>query len=257
MAIVNTESFKLFESFIADSDNTYVFDKDTSVKGTKLLLNLIKDMNLDPMKTEDFKKGMMSLFNIELINMPDLENNRFILTPNHVSDLDALILGLLHPRIRTVAKTDWVENENLNYFLGLHYDLCGLERSSIQSLRTLLKDSVSYFNDSDDNKHYLVFSQGTISDINNNSLERISTIAQKISNKTDVPIVNMFIEQASFYEPTRVVFDEPMKLSRKDDFREIWLEREIAMQNALVPPARLPKLSHKHSNNNNPGDPFF
>lgn len=257
MAKINTESFKAFEKLVAGTDNTYAFNDETSVKGLGVLLEVIKDIGLDPMKTEDLRKGIMILFGIEIINMPDLENNRFIFTPNHVSDLDAIILGLLHPKIRIVAKNDWTNNQKLRPFLDIHYDLYGLDRMSLQSLRGLMTDAINYFNKSDENRHYLVFSQGTISDFNNNGLERISPIAQKISDKTGVPIVNMFVEQPSLYHPTRIVFDEPVKLSRKDDFRKIWLERETAMQKALVPPARLPKLSHKHANNNKPGDPFF
>lgn len=257
MAKVNTGSYEIFKALVAKTANTYVFNNETSVKGIEALLDVIKDMGLDPMKTEDLRKGMVLLFNIEVLNMPDLESNRFIFTPNHVSDLDALVLGLLHPKIRIVSKADWTKNEKLRQFLDIHYDLYGLDRTSLQSLRVLLTDSINYFNESDENKHYLVFSQGTISDFNNNSLDRVSSIAQSISNKTDVPIVNIFIEQVSLDDPTRIVFDEPMKLSKKDDFRKIWLEREAAMQKALAPPARLPKLSRKHANNNKPGDPFF
>lgn len=257
MAKVNAESFKIFEGLIAKTGDTYVFNDETSIKGIGVLFEVLKDMGLEPMKTDDLRKGIMSLFSVEILNMPDLENNRFIFTPNHVSDLDAIILGLLHPKIRIVAKNDWTNNEKLRQFLDIHYDLYGLDRMSLQSLRGLLTESINYFNDSDENKHYLLFSQGTISDFNNNSLERISSIAQKISDKTDVPIVNIFIEQASLYHPTRIVFDKPMKLSKKDDFRKIWLEREAAMQKTLVPPARLPILSYKHANNNKPGDPFF
>lgn len=242
---------------VKETAHTYAFDNKTSVNGIAALLNVIKDMGLDPMHTDDLSQGVMRLFNVEIINMPDLECNRFIFAPNHVSDLDALLLGLLHPRIRIVSKADWTQNEKIRRFLDTHFDLYGLDRTSLESLRALLTDSINYFNESDENKHYLVFSQGTISDFNNNSLERISSIAHSISNRTSVPIVNTFIEQVSLDQPTRIVFDEPMKLSKKEDFREIWLHREVAMQNALVPPARLPKLTHKHANNNKPGDPFF
>ena len=257
MAKIDTESFKIFEDLVAQTDNTYAFDEESSVKTNRVLLEIIKDMGLNPMRTEELRKGIMFLFNIEILNMPDLDNNRFIFTPNHVSDFDAIILGLLHPKIRIVAKSDWTNNEKLKPFLDMHYDLYGFDRTSLQSLRGLIADSVNYFNKSNENRHYLIFSQGTISDFNNNSLERISSVAQKISNKTDVPIVNVFVEQVSIYQPTRIVFDEPVKLSEKDDFRKIWLEREAAMQKMLVPPARLPRLLYKHANNNKPDDPFF
>lgn len=257
MSYREAKSFKQFESFIAETDNTYVFNDNTSVHGVGMLLQLIKDMGLNPMITSELKRAMLTLFHIETVNMPNLESGRYILAPNHVSDLDALILGLLYPRIRVVAKNGWMDNERLRQFLDLHYDLCGLDRSSIHSLRALLKESIRYFNESCENRHYLVFSQGTISDFNRNSPERISTIAHKISERTGVPILPVFVEQASLGEPTRIVFDEPATLSRKDDFRLFWLEREAAMQDALTPPARRPRLTEKHSNNNKPGDPFF
>ena len=257
MAKIDAASFRMFENLVIETDNTYTFNEETAVNAFGLLLEIVKNMGLNPMGTEDFKKGLMFLFNIEILNIPELAHGRFIFAPNHVSDMDALILGLLHPKIKMVSKNDWVDNEKLKQFLEIHYDLCGLDRTSLKSLRALLKDSISYFNDSNENKHYLVFSQGTISDFNHNSLERISPIAQKISVKTDVPIVCVFVEQVSLYQPTRIIFDKPMKLSKKDDFREIWLERITAMQETLVPPARLPILSYKHANNNKPGEPFF
>jgi len=252
-----TENLKVLKNFITNTGDTYAFDGETSIKTIEALLAVIKDMGLDPNKTEELRKGIIILFNIEIIDMPDLDNNRFIITPNHVSDFDALILGILHPKIRIVSKKDWTNNKELRKFLDIHYDLYGLDRTSLKSLRGLLKDSISYFNNDDEIKHYMVFSQGTISDFNNNSLERISSIAAKISKKTDVPIVNVFVEQVSLYHPTRIVFDKPMKLSKREHFSEIWLKREKAMQEALVPSARSPKLSHKHMNNNKPGDAFF
>lgn len=257
MSKPNTESYKKLEKLIAESGNTYAFSADASLECFKALFEIVKEMGFDPMKTDELRQGIMLLFNIEIINGPDFENNRFILTPNHVSDWDAIIFGLLYPKIRIVAKTDWTSNEKLKPFLDLHYNLYGLERTSLHSLRGLLADSIRYFNESDDNRHFLVFSQGTISDFNNNSPERISTIAQKISVKTNVPIVNVYSEQVSLYHPTRIVFDKPIILSSKDDFRNIWLEREKSMQSSLVPPARYPNLLHKHANNNKPGDPFF
>lgn len=257
MAEAKTDSYKQFARFIAQTGDTYAFDGESSIAGLGIVFQVIQDMGLKPMHTEEFKRGILSLFNVEVLNMPDLDNSRLIFAPNHVSDLDALILGLLHPKIRIASKTDWTDNEKLKHFLGLHYDLQRLNRACVQSLHTLLKSAVAYFNENTESRHYLLFSQGTISDFNQNSLERISKLAQKISNKADVPIVPLFIEQPSLYHPTRIVFDAPMMVPPEADFRRIWLERETALQNTLSPPARLPKLSHKHSNNNKPGDPFF
>jgi len=257
MATLNTENFRRFEELIAQTNNTYVFDSNTSVAGFGILFEFIKEIGLNPMITAELREGLTRLFNIEVIGMPDLTHNRFIFTPNHVSDLDAVILGLILPNVRIVSKNDWANNVKLRQFLDIHYDLHGLDRSSLQSLRALLKNAAEYFGHSAENKHYLVFSQGTISDFNNNTPDRISNIAAKISARVNVPIVNMFIEQVSLYHPTRIVFDTPITLTKKDDFRAIWLERQRALQNSLTPPARRPTLTHKHANNNKPGDEFF
>ena len=257
MGKVDSESYHALEKLVADTAQTYVFNEQTSIYCMKTIIDVIKDMKLNPMKTEDIRKGINFLFNIEVLNMPPLDDSRFILVPNHVSDLDAIVLGLLHPRIRVVAKQDWTSNERLRQFLDIHYDLYGLDRKSLQSLRMLLKDSIHYFNDSDESKHFLVFSQGTISDFNHNAPERVSSIAQVLSGKTNVPIMPMFVEQVSLAYPTRIVFDEPMQIKTQAEFQEKWLEREIYLQNSLTPPARRPILTKKHSNNNKKGDPFF
>ncbi len=257
MGELNTENYKIFESYIKESGNTYAYSGDAAVKVSAKLFDIVKDMGLNPMITDEFKRGLVSLFNIEVINAPDMVNNRYIFAPNHVSDFDAIVLGLLIPNVRIVAKTDWTNNEKLKDFLNAHYNLYGLERTSMSSIKGMLNDAVNYFKSDDENKHYLLFSQGTISDFNNNSPERISSALQKISVKADVPIVNMFIEQVSIYHPTRIVFDEPRKFTSKDNFSEIWLERVKTMQNSLEPVGRRPVLSNKHSNNNKAGDMFF
>jgi len=253
----DTENFNIFAAAIAATGGACAFDGEGSVKCVRAMLDVIRDMGLDPNQTTDLKKGLYSLFNIVIVNAPDFDSSRYILSPNHVSDFDALILGLLHPKIRIVSKAEWTENAKLKPFLDLHYDLYGLDRTSLMSLRRLLKDSVSYFNDSDENRHFLVFSQGTISDFNNNSPERVSPIAPKLSDKTGVPIVCVFVEQVSLDHPTRIVFDSAMAYASKDDFRAVWLEREATLQNSLSPPARRPLLTFKHTHNNKPGDPFF
>ena len=256
MEKTDTESFKKFEKFIAGTGDTYAFDGESSVRGSVMVTEVIRGMGLDPMNTDEFRKGILAMFNVEVLNMPDLGNSRLIFAPNHVSDFDALVLGVLHPKIRIVSKDDWTNNEKLRIFLDAHYDLYGFDRSSVLGLRAMMKDALGYF-ESGGSRHYLIFGQGTISDFNKNSPERISAVAQKISVKADVPVVAVFMEQVSLHQPTRIVFDKPMQLSKKDDFRELWLEREKALQSTLTPPARAPKLSYQHAHNNKPGDPFF
>ena len=246
-----------FADVIRQTGDTYAFSVETAPHAVMGLVGAVKEMGLDPKVPKDFKTGIMRLFNVETVNMPDLSSGRYILAPNHVSDFDAVILGLLHPRIRIVSKTDWTQHPKLTEFLGIHYDLYGIDRASAESLHRLMKDAVQYFKEDDVNKHFMVFSQGTISDFNNNAPERVARIAQVLSAQANVQIVNVFVEQPSIEHPTRIVFDEPMTIGKKDDFRSIWLSRMAALQATLQPAARRPKLTHKHANNNKPGDEFF
>lgn len=257
MPLAETENIKRLKCLIDGTGCTCAFAGAAAVDCFETFFAIFKEMNLDPRRREDFKKGVFSLFNVELVNPPDFGGGRYILAPNHVSDFDAIILGLLHPKIRIVSKNEWVENGELRRFLDLHYDLCGIDRHSLHSLRRLMADTAEYFNSGEENRHFLVFCQGTISDFNNNALERVSPIAKNISQKTGVPVVNVYLEQPSVSEPTRIVFDTPHAPEPGDDFRAHWLGREKAMQDALAPPARRPRLTQKHANNNKPGDPFF
>jgi hypothetical protein len=254
----DTDNFKSFESLVAGTDYTYAFTGDGAAACLKALVNVIAvDFGLNPTEPKGLLEGLTKIFNLEFINTPDFENNRFILAPNHVADFDAIILGLLNRKISIVSKMAWVTSEKLKAYLDPLYDLYGLDRNSLQGLKNLISDNVRYFNDSSDSRHFLVFGQGTISDFNSNAPERISPVAQKISEKTGVPVINVFIEQVSLTEKTRIVFDKPVTFSRDDDFRTVWLERERAMQNSVSPAARRPKLTYKHSHNNNPDEEFF
>jgi hypothetical protein len=253
----NMTNYAELRRLVAETGGTFAFSGELAALGFKALFGIVSDMGLDPRNTNELREGVRRLYNVQPENVPNLYNERFILCPNHVSDFDAVVLGLFHPHIRIVAKTDWTNNDKLRGFLELHYDLYGLERGSAKSLRALLQDSIDYFNKDDAIRHFLVFSQGTISDFNNNSAERISSIARVLSEKTGVPVVNVFTEQVSLDHPTRVVFGKPRVLGKHDDFPNLWLEDERCMQNALEPPARRPTLTKKHANNNKPGDEFF
>jgi len=246
------------EELLKSTDFTYSFGSETAGKICKTLIQIMMEKGLDPRTFDGFGRGILEIFNVEVVNMPDLDKGRYIFVPNHVSDFDALILAVLHPRIRVVSKNDWAKDDGIKDFWSTHFDLYGIDRTSMLSLRNLLRDSFEYFSEQDKSKHLLIFSQGTISDFNKNSPERVSSLAKKISDRANVPMLPIFVEQASLHHPTRIVFGEPIKLSDTDDFRMVWLDSMRGLQESLKnPPARVAKLSHKHSNNNKPGDEFF
>jgi len=250
-------AIQILKQLIETTNNTYSFGSETAGKIVKVLVQSMMERGYDPRTFDGFGKGILEIFDVQTINMPDLTKDRYVMVPNHVSDFDALILAVLHPHIRVVSKSDWAKDEGIRSFWETHFDLYGLDRTSAMSLRNLLRDSFTYFTEeTPSDKHMLIFSQGTISDFNKNAPERVSTLAKKIADRSNIKLLPIFVEQPSLHHPTRIVFGTPMQMVEGEDFRTNWLNEMKKLQSTL-PNARQPKLSHKHANNNKPGDEFF
>ena len=234
------------------------------------LFGYFKKAGLDPYVTEEWKKGIFQLFGIQTIGLPDLDKNNYILLSNHLSDFDGIILGLLHPKIRTIAKIGWASNKELMDFLGLHYDIVGIFRDfEIDGLSDGEKksakehniktnnDSYRHLKNADGAHHLLIFPQGTISDINKNSKERVNPSFARMAISTKASLVNIFIEYPAIGGNTRIVGGAPYAIAdRNGDCRQAWLDGTAALQNQLDG-VRKPVLSEKHSQNNDPGEVFF
>lgn len=241
-----------------DAWQTYSFDSAQIGRYLTELMRIFSDMGVDISDRAQLKNGFETLFHITYHHVPDMEERSYILASNHISDFDALLLGLMHPGMKILAKSAWVDDENLYRFLQPHYDLVGVDRESSASQARALVALIKHLRSPLQARHALIFPQGTISDINKNSLERIQSGAFTLSNKSGVPVLPIYIEQPNFHHPTRIVFGDPMEIpDRRQDCRAMWKAAVISLQNTLVPPARSPVLTEKHANNNTPGDPFF
>ena len=256
----------------SDSDsNLFSFSGSGAVQFLKdKLFGYCKKCGLNPYIREEWKNGIFQLLGIQTINFPDLDKKNYILLSNHISDFDAIILGLLHPKIRIISKIGWAKNKELMDFLKLHYDIVGIYRDSeIEKLDGEEKkaakehnikiniNSYKYLKDTNEAHHLLIFPQGTISDINKNSKERINPSFARIAEATNTSLINIFTEYSSVDGGTRIVFGNPYNITGHNlDYREIWLNDVTALQNQLEN-VRKPVLSEKHSHNNNPDEPFF
>ena len=223
----------------------------------KVLLQKLIDLGVDINNKGEIKKGIYKLFNVELYNMPDLNSKDYIIASNHISDFDAIILGLLHDKIRILSKKEWVENEKLMSFVSKHYDLVGVDRKSSGDMTKALINLSKYLKNESSPKHVLIFPQGTISDINSNSIDRISNGIFSLSYLTQKTILPIFLEQPSMTDRTRIVFGNEIAINNKEDHRMEWIEELKVLQKKLDPLPRNPKLSYKHLNNNKIGDPYF
>jgi len=238
-------------------DDSLSFSGEEAPKYLKVFLQKLIDLGVDINNKEEMKKGIFKLFNVELYNMPDLNRKDYIIASNHVSDFDAIILGLLHDNIKILSKKEWVENEELMSFVSQYYDLIGVDRKSTGDMTKALIDLSRYLKNVSSPKHVLIFPQGTISDINNNSVDRISKGIFSLSYLTEKTILPVFLEQPSMTDKTRIVFGNEMTIYNKEDHRNEWIEELKALQTTLNPLPRKPILSDKHLNNNKKGDPYF
>ncbi len=238
-------------------EDSFSFSGEEAADFLKRFLQKLINLGIDINNKGDLKKGLYQLFHIELYNFPDLNNKDYIIASNHVSDFDAIILGLLHDNIRILSKKEWVENERLMSFISKHYDLVGVDRRSTGDMTKALIDLSRYLKNGLTPKHVLIFPQGTISDINYNSIDRISKGIFSLSYLTEKPILPVYLEQPSMTDKTRIVFGKEMTIHNKEDHRTEWIEQVKALQKELNPLPRKPILSYKHSNNNKKDDPYF
>lgn len=201
------------------------------------------------------------LYRVKEYNKPDLSNKSYILCPNHVSDADGPVIWSHNDNIRILAKKECFKHKWMAMFLNF-VDVVKIDRDRHNGVE--LMEAIDYFKDGK-NKLFMLFPQGTISDINKNKLTRIKSGAFFISAKTNVPIIPIFLEQPRLFRKTRVVYGEPMymegavvngKVDKKvlEKYRLQWQQEVFKLQDMATKfedrPIRKLKLKPKHQNNN-------
>jgi len=202
------------------------------------------------------------LLKIKEYNKDKLKDNSYILCPNHTSDFDGPVLWTSNNNIRIMAKKKLFKNKLMAKFLN-KMDVVSVDRSK-HSAREIMQ-AVRYLKEGSEHKVFMLFPQGTISDINKNALARIKEGAFVISALSKTPIVPVFIEQPRIFRRSRIVYgnqlsldilDEKEKIDRKKllDARLIWQQEIFRLQQEAIElenrPIRKIKLSKKHANNN-------
>ncbi len=201
------------------------------------------------------------LYRVSEYDKKDLSNGSYILCPNHVSDADGPIMWVNNNNIRILAKKECFKNKLFAIFLE-KLNVVKIDRDRHSGAELL--SAINYFADGE-NKIFMLFPQGTISDINKNKITRIKPGAFYISAKANVPIIPVFIEQPRIFRKTRVVYGDEMNLSdatkdgkidreKIEEYRIKWQKEIFKLQNKAVEygkrPIRKLKLKPKHQNNN-------
>lgn len=202
-----------------------------------------------------------ALYRVKEYNKPNLTDGSYILCPNHVSDADGPVIWSHNDNIRILAKKECFKHKWMAVFLNF-VDVVKIDRDRHNGVE--LMEAIDYFKDGK-NKLFMLFPQGTISDLNKNKLSRIKSGAFFISAKANVPIIPIFLEQPRFFRKTRVVYGEPMymegavvngKVDKKvlEKYRLQWQQEVFKLQDMATKfedrPIRKLKLKAKHQNNN-------
>jgi len=201
-------------------------------------------------------------------NKEKLKKMSCILCPNHTSDWDGPVIWSSFDNIRIMAKKECFKNPIVGKFLN-NINIVSFDRQ--QHNATGIRQASNYlFSNSKIGDKFMLFPQGTISDINKNTVNRVQQGAFVIAFYSNTPIVPVFIEQPRVFKKSMIVYGEPLLIKEKDickeDSKRIdrkklkklrlkWLKTVLFLQKEAEELSgksiRKLKLSKKHANNNN------
>lgn len=242
---------------------------------TLLSENIDKMIGLmdDPGAVKDLLNEMKGLllgaYQFRAYNIPeDFTSSSYIIATNHLTDADApLIISFNHQMMSPIenAETELFVFAKENCFNGVSIPqalvpilekekVFPVDRASLNGSMAAMRAAKQWYGEGPKPKHFLIFPQGTIYDINRDTIEDIERGAFWLSRMLSIPVLPAFIEQAVENEQNRLVFAEPIQVpaDTRDftDLKALWLERVIAAQNALESltgiPARQTVLDEAH-----------
>lgn len=215
------------------------------------------------------KKILLKAYNFKAYNVPeDFTTTSYIIATNHLTDTDApLIMSyyyeLMHQVIDTYPELFVFAKENCFNGVSIPEELIpilelekvfAVNRKSFGGSMAAMRAAGKWFSEGEKPKHFLIFSQGTIYDINKDRAEDIEPGAFWLAKLLDIPVLPAFIEQAVEGAENRLVFGKPIFIQNNcrnyDDHKQLWLERVIEAQNELETltgiPAREAVLDEEH-----------
>ena len=238
---------KKFEAILAKVGGVDSFTTDQAKLVMKNFIDVISQLRLNGNGAENFLFGYSEIFKLDFIGSPNLKSGKYIFTPNHVSEFDGPLFGLLHPNMLVMAKKEWTDDLTLFEFLSQFFKVVGVDRNDKLSGVMGIKRCIQHIKNFE-NSAVTIFVQQTIADININQPEDIASGAFFVHKKTGADIIPVFCEQVSFHYPTRIVFGNPLEVTHIEQFGQEWLKAELQMQHSLInPQARKPILNEKHS----------
>ncbi len=237
--------------------------------GIKELISIAGDPDKLRNKIIEAKKLLLRAYNFQAYHVPeDFTSASYIVATNHLTDSDApLIMSYYYeimypskdtyPELFVFAKEDCFNGVSIPKELKpiLEFEkVFAVDRKSTGGSFAAIKTAEKWFAKGDKPKHFLIFPQGTIYDINKDRAEDIERGAFWLAKLLGIPVLPAFIEQAVEGAGNRLVFGTPIYIPEDcrdfDPHKKIWLERVIEAQNELGTltgiPAREAVLDEEH-----------
>lgn len=233
------------------------------------ILSMIETPEKLKNKLAEAKKRLLKAYNFKTYNIPeDFTTTSYIIAANHLTDSDApLIISyyyeLMNPVVDIYPELFVFAKENCFNGVSIPEELIpilefekvvAVDRKSSGGSMAAIKTAKRWFNEGEKPKHFLIFAQGTIYDINRDKAEDIERGAFWLARLLGISVLPAFIEQAVEGAENRLVFGQPMFIPKDcrdfDNCKQLWLERVIEAQNKLVAltgiPAREAVLDKEH-----------
>ncbi len=235
----------------------------------KEILNIINNPEELRNRLTEGKKMILKAYNFKAYNLPeDFTTTSYIIATNHLTDSDAPLIAsyyyeIMHQVIDTYPELFVFAKENCFNGVSIPKELIpilelekvfAVDRKSFAGSMTAIKAAQKWFAEGKKPKHFLIFSQGTIFDINKDKIEDIERGTFWLAKLLGIPVLPGFIEQAVEGSENRLIFGKPIFIPKDcrdfDNHKQLWLERVIEAQNELVTltgiPARETILDEEH-----------
>jgi 1-acyl-sn-glycerol-3-phosphate acyltransferase len=233
------------------------------------IFDVINDPEKLRNKLIEVKKSLIKAYNFTAYNTPeDFTTSSYIIATNHLTDSDApLIMSyyyeLMHTVIDTYPELFIFAKENCFNGVSIPKEFMpilemekvfAVNRKSFGGSMAAMKAAGKWFSDNRKPKHFLIFAQGTIYDINKDKAEDIEQGAFWLARRLGIPVLPAFIEQAVEGAKNRLIFGKPITIPKGcrhfDEHKQSWLDRVIAAQDELEVltgiPARKAELDEEH-----------
>lgn len=215
------------------------------------------------------KQQLLESYHFKVYNLPeDFKSQSYVIATNHITDSDAPIMLSFYydtmkdvfeeyPELFVFAKENCFNGVSIPKEILPVLDLekvMMVDRSTAGGSIDTLMEAKNWYQKGVKPKHFLIFAQGTIYDINKEVAEDIEKGAFWLAKVLGIPVLPAFLEQLVEGEENAIVFGEPIEVPKNardlDPYKQIWIDKVIEAENSFEKfagrPARETVLDDEH-----------